>query len=963
MMCLHKSIHRTVFIAALGLVPLILMVSCSVGNITQDAGLDGMSSDGADTADDNKATWHKPAGYASVTFFVDDTANRTYTASELVWMGSFIYDPETNIATFDPNWAPEVASYPVLYDDGPISGGGHEMPGATASDHIFSTEIYLLADDKRDMVYQYGLVNSEGRWIWSGQVGSFVVPAGSTERIDADGFFIPAFGSYDLMLTLDTSQLNPTAWPFDPFTGRIEVGGSMISWALKQVFDDGNMEIHGDQVADDGVYTFIQSLNLGPHDGLLSAGQRVNFNFYIDSVPYVTGQLPPPGVKAWVNCDGSFEESAIFVKPDARTGQFQSFIAVCDDQGGIPVTSVVPSMGPASGGIKVSIYGEGFSPDTQVMFGSKPAKDVSVVDSRLINCVVPPFSTGSSSAGQVDVKVVDSDGEFGLLLDGFTYYDRLDPEVRLVSKQQGKTSGGEEIVIYGVRFSDGASVTIGGMDASSVHVLDPRRITCTSPAHPAGMVSVCVVNPDGTSDCLDNAFEYTDDPVDHGIMAYLEKPGWIVVRQDQEGVAPLLARVFIDGITQYPGCHQDVVAQLGWGPQGSDPIVDPNAWTWVDASCQGECDSCGPADEYRAWLPPVDPGVYAYAYRFRMQDSPWVYVDLWPGTLDGFQTDHTGYLQVVPSEQRLLLSRIEPAFSTIDGGQPVSLFGQGLSNQAELSLDAQSIESQFINDQEIRFTSPAHKPGLVPLTLVQDTPDLFQLTLPGAFAFVRRHTPLVDGTIGDDWPESYLMARSQNPGDWGPNQVSSMYASFDDNYLYLAARAWVDTDTSNALVIYLDMDYGNGSGVRNGDELTDDTGYEGVGGLDSAISSRFMVKNPGFGAEFALGTVGMAQVDESQDSPTVRNISGLRDISDRANFKWLPVTIKTWSGAPGEGMMEVAIPWESLLGARIPLAVMHLAFFARVVNSDGEYQCSCGLPEPESHDPLDVDRVFVLDIQ
>ncbi len=533
----------------------------------------------------------------------------------------------------------------------------------------------------------------------------------------------------------------------------------------------------------------------------------------------------------------------------------------------------------------------------------------------------------------------------------------------MLREERRWAEGGDTLSIYGVRFADGASVTIGGLGASSVQLVDSRRINCKSPPHPAGKVSVCVLNPDGTNDCLDNGFEYSDKPVQPNIWAFLEKPTWMMLYQGQGASSALFARVFIDGITQYPGCHQDVLAQLGWGPEGSSPSDEPVTWTWTDASCHGECSNCGEADEYRAWLPALDPGEYSYAFRFRLKDGPWAYADLWPGSLDGFQVKETGYLRVLDSDVDVFLSGLDPDGASIEGGERISLFGQGLGPRCELSIDDQILESEFIGAQEIDFYTPAHEPGLASLTMVQQEPGMFQLTLPNAVAFVRRHAPVVDGVLDVDWPEPYLLASSGLVGDWGPNRLDAVYASFDDMHLYLAAHAWVDPDSSNAVVIYLDVDYGAGSGIRDGDQLTDNTGYEGTAGLDSAISARFKVVDPGFGAEFALGTVGMAQVDESEDDANVRNLAGLRDISDTGNFRWLPVIIKTSDLATGDGMLEVAIPWESLLGNTRPMEDMHLGFFARIVNSDGEYQCSCGLPDPNPQSPLEVTQVLTLDVQ
>jgi hypothetical protein len=106
---------------------LILLALVALGCGTSDSGNpDGGDGDGDGGGGDGNATFVKPDGYASVTFFVDDTANQTYQSGQIEWKGSMVYDPQTNIILHDPTWAAEEGPYPVLYDDGPIADGGHE---------------------------------------------------------------------------------------------------------------------------------------------------------------------------------------------------------------------------------------------------------------------------------------------------------------------------------------------------------------------------------------------------------------------------------------------------------------------------------------------------------------------------------------------------------------------------------------------------------------------------------------------------------------------------------------------------------------------------------------------------------------------------------------------------------------------------------------------------------------------
>src|SRR5690242_15478118 len=45
----------------------------------------------------------------------------------------------------------------------------------------------------------------------------------------------------------------------------------------------------------------------------------------------------------------------------------------------------------------------------------------------------------------------------------------------------------------------------------------------------------------------------------------------------------IYGQVWIDGVTSQAGATPKLIAQLGFGPAGSDPQRDSN-WTWVDAA-------------------------------------------------------------------------------------------------------------------------------------------------------------------------------------------------------------------------------------------------------------------------------------------------------------------------------------------------------------------------------------------
>jgi len=81
------------------------------------------------------------------------------------------------------------------------------------------------------------------------------------------------------------------------------------------------------------------------------------------------------------------------------------------------------------------------------------------------------------------------------------------PTVTSISPRSGTTFGGTPVVITGSNFQNGATVSIGGVPATSVSVVG-NTITATTGAHATGTVSVSVTNPDNRSVTLSNSYFY-----------------------------------------------------------------------------------------------------------------------------------------------------------------------------------------------------------------------------------------------------------------------------------------------------------------------------------------------------------------------------------------------------------------------------------------------------------------------
>jgi glycosidase len=107
----------------------------------------------------------------------------------------------------------------------------------------------------------------------------------------------------------------------------------------------------------------------------------------------------------------------------------------------------------------------------------------------------------------------------------------------------------------------------------------------------------------------------------------------------------IYGQVWIDGHTNEPGPTEGLMAQVGYGPDGSYPDGNPD-WIWVDAVFNVDA---GNNDEFMGQLLPEAVGTYDYAYRYSTTGGlVWLYADL-DGTGNGYDPAQAGDLVVNPS--------------------------------------------------------------------------------------------------------------------------------------------------------------------------------------------------------------------------------------------------------------------------------------------------------------------------
>lgn len=117
-------------------------------------------------------------------------------------------------------------------------------------------------------------------------------------------------------------------------------------------------------------------------------------------------------------------------------------------------------------------------------------------------------------------------------------------------------------------------------------------------------------------------------------------------------VIEALAIVFDEGLTDEslyaPDPSPGFIGEIGLGPDGTNPEVQPGAFSWFSASPEYDPPSTVPPqdDMYGAWVIPSASGVFDLAARFSPDNGQtWVYCDL-DGSDNGYQLNKAGHVLV-----------------------------------------------------------------------------------------------------------------------------------------------------------------------------------------------------------------------------------------------------------------------------------------------------------------------------
>jgi len=204
------------------------------------------------------------------------------------------------------------------------------------------------------------------------------------------------------------------------------------------------------------------------------------------------------------------------MKPAVLLVPVLALLASCSSSGTNPpapaaapaISSISPTLGPATGGTPITIEGAHFVAGAQVTFGTAAASVTSVSAGTIT------VTTPARAAGTVDVRVSNPDGQQATLAGGFTYQTAAPPapSISSFSPAVGPTAGGTTVTILGANFAAGVQVVFDNSPATFVSLTGDSVIAATTPPHGAGPVDVTVRNADGRQVVLAAAFTYEAPP-------------------------------------------------------------------------------------------------------------------------------------------------------------------------------------------------------------------------------------------------------------------------------------------------------------------------------------------------------------------------------------------------------------------------------------------------------------------
>jgi hypothetical protein len=210
-----------------------------------------------------------------------------------------------------------------------------------------------------------------------------------------------------------------------------------------------------------------------------------------------------------------------------------------------------------------------------------------------------------------------------------------------------------------------------------------------------------------------------------------------------------------------------------------------------------------------------------------------------------------------------------------------------------------------------------------------------------AFFYLKRAEQgiVVDGNLQEYGEPIAVQTRTPSSN---LNRLDALYLRNDHRYLYIGIAGRVDTaeNRANGVAIFLDVDYGAGTGIRTLEILNDDSGP-----ATRLLSNQRITAPLGFGAEFGVGVFRHSALHSAPEAtfvgdavlpPTIGAQAGFYRL-DPGRLTWLPAEPAriVWRprlnpSDPPTGL-EIALPLDALYREHKPSRPLGL--FAVLLNT------------------------------
>ncbi|HWV37686.1 MAG TPA: IPT/TIG domain-containing protein [Vulgatibacter sp.] len=159
--------------------------------------------------------------------------------------------------------------------------------------------------------------------------------------------------------------------------------------------------------------------------------------------------------------------------------------------GGLTLSGIEPAEGSVRGGDRIVLRGEGFGASMTVTIGRRAALDVTAIDDRTLEAILPP----GDEPGAADVRVFDEEGQASLRK-AFTYLAPL--RLDAVDPPGGPLAGGGRVWVHGAGFDRGAHLVLGGVPLATRWESSERLSALVPEGDAVGAVPLEVVTARGT---------------------------------------------------------------------------------------------------------------------------------------------------------------------------------------------------------------------------------------------------------------------------------------------------------------------------------------------------------------------------------------------------------------------------------------------------------------------------------